>query len=244
MICWNREPATHIPLSCPDSYLPLQSVFFLLFQVTLHTSHGSHFFLKLFSTQPFKEQVQNHVLAPLIMYKKQVEQIALAINLRNPFVWVEYRILISECIYNQLKFESVQPVLDTCSHSPLQAGPAITMETDDLTNHGSALAVMLVLNYINSCLDDQIAISSQKETRQHSWGRGWTTAIPHIEHKSLNTACKSSQHFLPVLQPEGIWLRSCKRLWQSQTSQQANHNHLQDAAKELWYWRPEGEIPV
>lgn len=118
MICWNREPATHIPLSCPDSYLPLQSVFFLLFQVTLHTSHGSHFFLKLFSTQPFKEQVQNHVLAPLIMYKKQVEQIALAINLRNPFVWVEYRILISECIYNQLKFESVQPVLDMLPQPP------------------------------------------------------------------------------------------------------------------------------
>lgn len=128
MICWNREPATHIPWSCPDSYLPLQSVFFLLLQVTLHSSHGSHFFLKPFSTQPLKEQVQNHVLAPLLRIKKWVEQIALAINWRNPFVWIEYIILISECIYNQLKFESVQPVLDTCSHNPLHADQAVTRE--------------------------------------------------------------------------------------------------------------------
>lgn len=51
------------------------------------------------------------------MYKKQVEQIALAINLRNPFVWIEYIILISECIYN-LKFESVHPVLGNMLPQP------------------------------------------------------------------------------------------------------------------------------
>lgn len=124
-----KQGTSHLhTFECPDSYLPLQYSFFTT--LTGYTAQLSwmSFSPKPLSTQPLKEQVQNHTLAPLLCIKKQVEQIALAINLRNPFIWIEYIILISECIYNQLKFESVQPVLDTCSHKPLHAGQAVTRE--------------------------------------------------------------------------------------------------------------------
>lgn len=86
MIHWNRGSATHIPLSYPASYLPLQFVVFLLLQVTLHSSHGSLSF-KSFSTHLLKEQVWNHIHTPsLSIKKKRVQQIALAINKINPFV--------------------------------------------------------------------------------------------------------------------------------------------------------------
>lgn len=66
----------------------------------------------------------------------------------------------------------------------------------------------------------------------------------YIEHKTINTACKSSQDFLPVWQSGGNQTEACKYLRYSQTDQQANHNHLQDTAKELWYSRPEGKTSV
>lgn len=70
MIHWNRGSATHIPLSYPDSYLPLQFVVFLLLQVKLHSSHESLVLVKPFSTHPLKEQVQNHVIVPLLSIKE------------------------------------------------------------------------------------------------------------------------------------------------------------------------------
>ena len=94
-------------------------------------------------------------------------------------------------------------------------GCTVTLERRCGKRHSPGFVLTLVLSQINSCLDDQIAISSQKERQQHNWGKGMDCCNTTPPAPTPNTALKSS----PCPAAKAVtWLRSCNHLGQSQSA--------------------------